>query len=61
MTSATLKPAHGTGGHRAEGHGLVIFASVLLLVLACFNLIDLAKQRGGQDNITCILLVALSA
>jgi serine/threonine protein phosphatase PrpC len=28
---------------------------------ACFNLIDLAKQRGGQDNITCILLVALSA
>ena len=40
MTSATLKPAHGTGGHRAEGHGLIIFASVLLLVLACFNLID---------------------
>jgi len=28
---------------------------------ACFNLIDLAKQRGGQDNITCILLLALSA
>ncbi|MGD0913865.1 MAG: protein phosphatase 2C domain-containing protein [Terracidiphilus sp.] len=28
---------------------------------ACFNLIDLAKQRGGQDNITCILLVALFA
>jgi serine/threonine protein phosphatase PrpC len=27
---------------------------------ACFNLVDLAKQRGGQDNITCILLVALS-
>ncbi len=40
MTSATLKPAHNTGGHRAEGHGLIIFASVLLLVLACFNLID---------------------
>jgi hypothetical protein len=40
MTSATLKPAHGTGGHRAEGHGPIIFASVLLLVLACFNLID---------------------
>jgi serine/threonine protein phosphatase PrpC len=28
---------------------------------ACSTLIDLAKQRGGQDNITCILLVALSA
>jgi hypothetical protein len=40
MTSATLNPAHGTGGRRAEGHGLIIFASVLLLVLACFNLID---------------------
>jgi serine/threonine protein phosphatase PrpC len=23
---------------------------------ACANLIDIAKQRGGQDNITCILL-----
>ena len=34
------KPARGTGGHRGEGHGLVIFASVLLLVPACFNLID---------------------
>jgi serine/threonine protein phosphatase PrpC len=28
---------------------------------SCANLIDLAKQRGGQDNITCILLLALSA
>jgi protein phosphatase len=28
---------------------------------ACAGLIDLAKQRGGQDNITCILLLALSA
>jgi protein phosphatase len=26
---------------------------------ACANLIDVAKQRGGQDNITCILLLAL--
>jgi protein phosphatase len=24
---------------------------------ACANLIDTAKQRGGQDNITCILIV----
>ena len=28
---------------------------------SCANLIDLAKQRGGQDNITCILLVAYAA
>jgi protein phosphatase len=28
---------------------------------ACQNLIDMAKQRGGQDNITCILLLALPA
>jgi hypothetical protein len=40
MTSATLQPSSGTGRHRAEGYGLIIFASVLLLVLGCFNLID---------------------
>jgi serine/threonine protein phosphatase PrpC len=28
---------------------------------ACANLIDIAKQRGGQDNITCILLNTLPA
>jgi protein phosphatase len=28
---------------------------------ACANLIHMAKQRGGVDNITCILLVALAA
>jgi len=28
---------------------------------ACSNLIHMAKQRGGQDNITCILLLALPA
>jgi protein phosphatase len=28
---------------------------------ACADLITLAKQRGGQDNITCILLRALPA
>jgi serine/threonine protein phosphatase PrpC len=31
------------------------------LVSACANLIDIAKQRGGQDNITCILIQALPA
>jgi hypothetical protein len=40
MTSATTRSARGTGGRRVEGHGLIIFASVLLLVLGCFNLID---------------------
>jgi hypothetical protein len=41
MTSATTQPARGTGGHRAEGHGygLVLFASVLLVIVGCFNLI----------------------
>ncbi len=28
---------------------------------ACASLIDVAKQRGGQDNITCILLLAMPA
>jgi len=28
---------------------------------ACANLIGTAKQRGGQDNISCILLVAMAA
>ncbi len=27
---------------------------------ACASLIDIAKQRGGQDNITCILLLAVA-
>jgi len=28
---------------------------------ACTNLIETAKQRGGQDNISCILLIAMAA
>jgi hypothetical protein len=41
MPSATTKPASGTGGRHAEGrgYGLVLFASVLLVVVGCFNLI----------------------
>ena len=41
MTSATTGSARGTGGRHAEGHGsgLVLFASVLLVILGCFNLI----------------------
>ena len=36
MTSATARP----GRHAREGSGLVIFASILLLVLGLLNLID---------------------
>ena len=42
MSSSTAAPATGQGGRYAarEGYGLIIFASVLLLVLSFFNLID---------------------
>jgi hypothetical protein len=41
MTSAATQPARGASGHRTEGHGygLVLFASVLLVIVGCFNLI----------------------
>jgi hypothetical protein len=41
MTSATTEPSGGTGGQHAEGHGygLVLFASVLLVMAGCFNLV----------------------
>ena len=39
MTSATMRSSSGAG-HRIEGHGLLIFASVLLMVLGLFNLLD---------------------
>jgi len=41
MTSATTQSARGTGGQRAEGrgYGLVLFASVMLVIIGCFNLI----------------------
>ena len=42
MSSSTAAPATGRGGRygEREGYGLIIFASVLLLVLSFFNLID---------------------
>jgi hypothetical protein len=42
MTSTAARPDSGTGGSHAEGQGfgLVLFASVLLLVLGSFNMID---------------------
>src|ERR1019366_1658525 len=41
MTSATNQRASGAGGRHAEGrgYGLILFASVLLLVVGFFNLI----------------------
>ena len=39
MTSATTQPARGTRGRHTEGYGLIIFASVLLVIIGCFNLI----------------------
>ena len=41
MTSSTTQPARGAGRRHAEGHGygLVLFASVLLVIVGCFNLI----------------------
>lgn len=41
MTSTTVKPDSGTGGRHAEGQGfgLIVFASVLLVVVGFFNMI----------------------
>jgi hypothetical protein len=39
VTSATTESASGTRGYRGEGHGLILFASVLLVIVGCFNLI----------------------
>ncbi len=39
MTSATIKSSRGAA-HRVEGQGLLIFASVLLMVTGVFNLLD---------------------
>jgi len=39
MTSATTHSARGTGGRHAEGGGLILFASVMLVIIGCFNLI----------------------
>ena len=41
MTSATMRRGGSTGGRHAEGHGMgmVVFASILLLVIGFFNMI----------------------
>ena len=38
MSSATIKPARG-GRMERHGYGMVLFASVMLLIIGCFNLI----------------------
>jgi hypothetical protein len=39
MTSATTQLARGTGGRHLGGHGLILFASVLLVIVGRGNLI----------------------
>jgi sulfite exporter TauE/SafE len=41
MTSSTTQPVRGMSGRHAEGqgYGLVLFASVLMVIIGCFNLI----------------------
>ena len=41
MTSLTTKPQSGAGGRHAEGrgYGMVLFASILLLIIGFFNMI----------------------
>ncbi len=39
MTSATTERVKDTDRPRGEGNGLIVFASVLLVILGCFNLI----------------------
>ncbi len=41
MTSATTQPARSAGGRHGDGQGfgLVVFASVLLVMVGCFNLL----------------------
>ena len=52
MTSGTIKSSSATG-HRTEGQGLLIFASVLLLVLGVLNLFDgIAAVARSPTRIT---------
>jgi hypothetical protein len=50
MPSATT-PAPGAAGHRtgSRGYGLVLFASVVLVVTGCFNLIQGIAAAAGSD------------
>jgi len=41
MSTATMKPAGSTGGRHADGrgYGLILFASILLVIVGFFNMI----------------------
>jgi hypothetical protein len=39
MTSATTESVSGTRGDRSGGYGLILFASVMLVIIGFFNLI----------------------
>jgi hypothetical protein len=39
MTSAATHSARGTGGRHVQEQGLILFASVMLVIIGCFNLI----------------------
>lgn len=53
MTSATTEPVKGTGRPRGEGHGLIVFASVLLVIVGWA--VRLRQPRDAyqetQDNV----------
>jgi hypothetical protein len=45
LTSATTEPARRTHGRRVEGQGLIVFASVLLVIIARRQ--DRGRPRGA--------------
>ena len=49
MTTSTVRPPQGARAHRIEGHGWVIFAAVLLAIIACFNMIYGAAAIAGSN------------
>jgi hypothetical protein len=51
MTSSTAGPATDAGGRFAErrGYGWVVFASILLFVIGCFNLIYGIAAIGSSN------------
>ena len=59
MTSATTEPAMGTDRPRGEGHGLIVFASVLLVIVGCFNLIYGIAAIANSHVFTANAVVAL--
>ncbi|HEY1347850.1 MAG TPA: hypothetical protein VGF54_22895 [Streptosporangiaceae bacterium] len=54
MTSATTRTASGAGGRRTEGRGwgLVTFASILLALVGCFNLMYGIAAVANSDVFT---------